>query len=199
MKRAVRKEILKKRMSLSSEEVAAKSKAIAEKVMALPVFAEAKTIMAYVPFRNEVDTSPIIAQAMSMGKRVVIPISDTSNMRLIPSELRDYPGDLTEGTYGILEPKPDCVRPRDANEIDLVLVPGVAYDFCGNRLGYGAGFYDRFLDSLPRAKSVALAFNLQVLDNAYPEPHDHPVQFVITEEQVIDCRQESQSRQASKP
>lgn len=198
-KKTIRKEILQKRLRLSPGEVAAKSRAIAEQVFDLPAFAAAKTIMAYVPFRNEVDTSPIIERALSTGKRVVVPISELSTMRLIPSEIWDYPGDLTEGTYGILEPRPDCVRPRDPNEIDLVLVPGVAYDFCGNRLGYGAGFYDRFLDSLPQAKSVALAFSLQVLDDAYPEPHDHPVQFLVTEEQVIDCRQESQHRQARKP
>lgn len=188
MKRTIRKEVMQKRLEMTKEDVAARSQAIAAKVFSLPAFAAAGMIMAYVPFRNEVDTSPIILQALAQGKRVVIPISDLEHKRLIPSELLDYPGDLTEGTYGIMEPKSDCVRPRDPREIDLVLVPGVAFDRRGNRLGYGAGFYDRFLENLPQVTTVALAYGIQVLDNAYPEPHDHPVHYLVTETEVIDCR-----------
>jgi len=119
-------------------------------------------------------------------------ITDRANTALIPSELKDFPGDLTSGTWGILEPKADRVRPVDPQEIDLVVVPGVSFDPNGNRLGYGGGFYDRFLlRTKPDTTFVALAFELQIRDDVHPEEHDHPVHYVITEDRVMDCRKKA--------
>lgn len=190
MKRELRKNILKERMSLTPEEVKSKSNIIAKHLFDMPEFKSSNTIMLYIGFRNEVSTEDIIHKALEAGKRVLIPITDLVNTRLIPSELINYPGDLTTGTYGILEPKAQCVRPVNSQEIDLVLVPGVAFDLTGNRLGYGGGFYDRFLPTTKTdAVFVALAFELQIKEEVYPEPHDYPVPYVITEERVIHCFQ----------
>lgn len=189
MKRELRKEIIAARMSQSDEEVAAKSARIAERVKQIPEFERAGLVMFYLDFRKEVATGELIKYCLENGKRVVIPITDTKNTRLIPSELRDFPGDLTSGTWGILEPKPDRVRPVDPSEIDFVIVPGVSFDMEGNRLGYGGGFYDRFLRlTRPDTRFAALAFELQIRDDVCPEEHDYPVHYVVTEDRLIRCR-----------
>lgn len=191
-KKELRKQILAARMAQSDTEVAEKSRRIAEKLKGLPEFKEAGVIMFYLDFRKEVQTGEVIAECLARGKRVVIPITDTVNTALIPSELMEFPGDLTSGTWGILEPKADRVRPADPQEIDLVVVPGVSFDPNGNRLGYGGGFYDRFLlRTKPGTTFVALAFELQIKNDVHPEPHDHPVHYVITEDRLIDCRKKA--------
>lgn len=186
MKSELRKRILNSRRGMPEQELAEKSEKIAKSLFGLPSFIQAQVIMFYIDFRNEVQTGEMIKELLKQGKRVVIPITDTKNIRLIPSELKDFPGDLTSGTWGILEPKAEYVRPVEANEIDFVVVPGVAFDEKGNRLGYGGGFYDRFL---PQTKEgtiyCALAFELQIQDEVYPEIHDQRVHYVVTEEQVI--------------
>ncbi|KKM11352.1 5-formyltetrahydrofolate cyclo-ligase [Clostridiales bacterium PH28_bin88] len=188
MKNSVRRQIIQSRLDLSQEEVTTKSAAIARRVFSLPAWEEAEVVMAYIDFRHEVETAGVIARALEEGKRVAIPVCKKDPLRLIPSELKEYPGDLAPGTWGILEPKEGRFRPLDPQEIDLVLVPGVAFDEMGNRLGYGAGYYDRFLQTLrPDAVTAALAYELQVREDVFPEAHDQPVQMVITEQRVIDC------------
>lgn len=186
MKSELRMRVLNARKSMSEEELSQKSRKIGQALFELPSFKAAQTIMFYIDFRNEVQTGEMIKEVLRQGKRVVIPITDVKNTRLIPSELKDFPGDLTSGTWGILEPKADCVRPIDINEIDFVIVPGVSFDEKGNRLGYGGGFYDRFL---PQTKEgtiyCALAFEMQIKEEVYPEVHDQLVHYVITEERVI--------------
>lgn len=189
-KKELRKEILSKRMAQSGDAITKKSRRIADRLKALPEFQRAGLIMFYLEFRKEVATGDIISECLAAGKRVVIPITDLKNTRLIPSELKDFPGDLTSGTWGILEPKADCVRPVEPGEIDLVVVPGVAFDTKGNRLGYGGGFYDRFLPGTkPETTWVALAFELQIRDNVFPEAHDCRVHYVLTEDRQIKCRE----------
>lgn len=190
MKKQLRKDIIGSRMAQSDNAVAEKSARIAEKVKTLPEFEKAGLVMFYIDFRKEVMTGELIKYALVNGKRVVIPITDTKNIKLIPSELKDFPGDLTPGTWGILEPKEDCVRPVEPSEIDFVIVPGVSFDEKGNRLGYGGGFYDRFLRlTRPDTSFAALAFELQIRDDVCPEEHDYPVHYVVTENRIIKCGQ----------
>jgi len=188
-KSELRKKVIEARMGLSAREVAGKSAAITRAVLGLKEYNRAGTIMAYVDFRNEVQTGEFIRRAMGDGKRVAVPLTDMKGKRLIPSLLVDFPGDLVPGTYGILEPRPECLRPLDPGELDMVIVPGVAFDEAGNRLGYGGGFYDRFL---PRTRSgclwLAPAFELQLRPGVYPGEHDCPVHILVTENRIIDCR-----------
>jgi len=188
MKRALRKEVLRERIALSAAQVAARSRRIWARLFALPAYRRAGTVKYFVDFRNEVATGGAIRHSLAVGKRVLVPLTDSAERRMTPAQILDYPGDLQPGAYGILEPRPDRLRPVPPEEIDLVAVPGVAFDPAGNRLGYGGGFYDRFLPRLrPTTSLVALAFELQIRDQVYPEAHDCPVDWIVTEERCIRC------------
>jgi len=188
LKKEIRRQIISQRLALSADELRLKSEQITGLTLNLPAWQQARTVMIYLPFRQEVDTTGLISRTFAEGKQVVIPVCMENPRRLLASRLLDIEEDLAPGAWGILEPKPEALRPVCPAEIDLVLVPGVAFDRCGNRLGYGAGYYDRFLRSLsPKAKAVAIAYQLQVLGHIETEEHDHPVDLLVTEEGVIDC------------
>lgn len=185
MKKLIRKEILAARQSLDSEKVATKSKIICEKIAALKSFREANTVMGYLPFRNETDPTLLFPLLWEQGKKVVIPVCDPTRVALIPSLLNNPEEDLQPGTWGILEPKPSCLRPVPLEKIDFVIIPGVAFDCAGNRLGYGGGYYDRFLPLLRSdTRKVAVAFQLQVVGTLVPDRFDRPVDMVVTEEKI---------------
>ncbi len=173
---------------MSPAEVAGKSARIMEQFLDMDEYRRCNTIMFYVSFGNEVQTGELIIKALTGGKRVAVPATDVAGRRLTPSLLTDFPGDLQPGSWGIPEPRHQCLRPLDPGELDMVVVPGVAFATDGNRLGHGYGFYDRFL---PRAKPgavfIAPAFELQIKPNVYSDRHDIPVHYIITEERLIKC------------
>lgn len=189
MKKILRTEVLNNRKSMDSADVKAKSDSIIDSLLNSEFYKDSKVIMAYIDFRNEVQTERFIKQAVADKKRVVIPISVVETRQLILSEIIDYDSELESGAYGILEPKPEFIREVDPLLIDLVLVPGVAFDKKGFRIGYGAGYYDRFLERV-RADipKVALAFELQMVEDAHPDAHDFPVEYIVTEAGVIACK-----------
>lgn len=182
----IRRDILKARLSMSQERVLEKSKTIMDSILASGIYRKSSHIMVYVDFRNEVGTESLIIHALAAGKRVSVPITDIKGKRLTPSELLYYPGDLKPGAWGILEPQESCARPVDPGELDLVIVPGVAFDAGGNRLGYGGGFYDRFLPrTRPGTVYLAPAFELQMVENVFPGTLDVPVHIIFTEERLL--------------
>lgn len=182
----LRKSVLKARSSLTLVQVAEKSARILERLLGLDEYKKASTLMAYLDFRNEAQTGELVQAAMAAGKKVAVPVTDIANKRLTPSLLLDYPGDLHAGAWDIPEPKPECLRPLEPQELDLVIVPGVAFDEKGNRLGYGGGFYDRFLPrTRPDTLFIALAFELQVRPEVYPGSHDVPMHLLLTEDRII--------------
>jgi len=181
--------VLERRSALDPAVAAAKSRAIQERLMAMAVWRHARVVMTYLDFRSEVATGGLVEAALGQGKTVAVPKTEVAARRLVVSRLEHYPGDLAPGVWGILEPRPECLRPLAPAEIDLVLVPGVAFDADGNRLGYGGGFYDRFLPLLrPEAYAVAPAFEVQVVERVETGPYDVPVAFVVTEDRVVHCR-----------
>ncbi len=205
LKKEQRQQVLALRKQLAPEEVARRSKAIRKRFLALPQVREAQTIMAYLDTRNEVQTFELISDLLKMGKRVGVPITLLAEHRLIASELVAPEEDLQTGTYGIREPRPGRERPIPPPELDLIIVPGVAFDPAGGRIGYGGGFYDRFLAEMQQTPGrqkpgapasrqpvplVALAFELQVLERVAREPHDFLIDWIVTEERLIDCRQQ---------
>ncbi len=185
-KAELRKAILSARMGLSPEFVEQKSRIIVDKIISSNAYKRAESIMVYVDFNNEVQTGELITRALADNKKVSVPVTCIKEKKLTPSMLLAYPGDLAPGTWGILEPKPDLVRPVDPGDIDLVVVPGVSFDPKGNRLGYGAGFYDRFL---PGTKSgaifIAPCFEMQLVKDVFPDAHDVPVHLIFTEERIL--------------
>ncbi|NTW05544.1 MAG: 5-formyltetrahydrofolate cyclo-ligase [Peptococcaceae bacterium] len=182
----IRKRILTLRYNLSPPLIEEKSELIFDKILNSQTYKGAKSLMVYIDFKNEVKTEGLINRALDDGKIVSVPITDIKERRLTPSRIIDYADDLAPGVWGISEPKPDRVRPVDPRELDLIIVPGVSFDIRGNRLGYGAGFYDRFLlRTKSEAMFVAVSFDMQIVDNIFPAEHDVPVHFIVTEKRII--------------
>ncbi len=158
-----------------------KSRVICSKLLSLPVFQSAKTIMFYVSFRGEVNTLPMMEKAIELKKRVAVPVVRKEERYLIPVEIHTL-REFVPGPYGIPEPPFDAAQALRPEDLDLVVVPGVAFDHAGNRLGRGAGYYDRFLSVLPSATpTVGLGYDLQIVP-VIPglEPHDRRVTTVLT-------------------
>jgi len=186
-KNSIRKSKLELRRFLSKQEINEKSKKIIETLVTLPQFKESSFIMCYVDFRNEVNTMDLIDNCLRVGKRVAVPyiFNNGNSIEMIASEIFSIK-DLEKGTYGILEPSKHSVKEINPLELDLVVVPGVVFDRARNRIGYGGGFYDRFLKKVDKTcYKVALAFCLQVLDEIPALGHDMKVDSIITESTVI--------------
>ncbi|MFA5524416.1 MAG: 5-formyltetrahydrofolate cyclo-ligase [Tissierellales bacterium] len=185
-KRTLRSEILNRRKVLSKKQVITKSSAISSQLFSTEQYKNSKYIMCYIDFRNEVRTEGIIKTALKEDKNIIIPISVVETKQLILSQLLDYDKELESGTYGILEPKKEFIRVVNPELVDLVIMPGVAFDRRGYRIGYGGGYYDRFLtrinDSVPK---IALAFELQMVPYVRKGRYDLPVDYIITESEVI--------------
>ncbi len=182
----LRQSILSARRQLPLQDVNQKSQMIVERLCGLSQWHHAQTVLLYVAFRNEVETRSLIDRAVEEGKRVLLPVSIKKTRAL---ELYPVLGshDLVEGAYGIMEPRRGQ-EPIPPTQVDLVVVPGVVFDRSGNRLGYGAGYYDRFLESCrPEVVRVALAFDLQLIDHLPAEPHDQRMDYVITETELHRC------------
>ena len=182
-KRELRDAILKQRDALSADEIAARSAAAGERLLSLPEVGAARLVMFFVSFGSEIDTVPMISRSLAAGKQIAAPRVERSSHRLMPYELRDLQSDLESGAYGILEPKPDR-PPARLDEIEVVIVPAVAWDEAGFRVGYGAGYYDRFLPQVPQAVRIGLGFELQVRSEVPRGPNDLPVDILVTEAAV---------------
>ena len=177
--------MLARRSSLSPDAVIEKSNLVRKNLFGLPQFKTAKVIMFYVARDKEVRTEEMIKESLRMGKTVAVPITRVKERNLVPSLLTDYDLELSPGTYQIPEPKEEYIRPVSPQEIDLVIVPGVAFDHRGSRLGFGEGFYDNFLKAVsPKTTRIGLAFQLQMVEELPSEEKDERVDMIITEEEV---------------
>jgi len=171
----------------NAADVRVKSAAIWERLSVLREFAGATRPLVYVSKGPEVDTHGLIRQLLAMGRKVYVPWFDAANERYRASELHDFDTDLTSGRFGILEPKPAAIRPAAAEEIDVALAPGLAFDKAGNRLGRGMGYFDRLLQET-RGAQIALAFDFQLLGEVPTEAHDRRMDFIVTETRVIKTK-----------
>ena len=183
-KKELRGEIRRRLDALSPAERQLKNTAIAFELLHLPEFRRARTVMLFASLPDEVDTAPIIAAALSGGRRVGLPRCQAQSHNLDVVEIQDPARDLAPGYHGIQEPTGDhLIVPED---LDFILVPGLAFNAAGLRLGRGAGYYDRFL-ARPDVTAVrcSIAFDCQVVDAVPRETHDLPVQIILTESRVI--------------
>lgn len=188
-KSAIRERILRTRDNLSEAEREEKSAKIAARVLELSQFRAARSLLFYASFRSEVETEDLIRRSLKMGKTVALPLANSERRELEIRKIADVFVDLGIGAYGIKEPLPEKTETLPLEQIDLAIVPGVAFDKEGHRLGWGAGYYDRFLRSLPvGVPLIALAFDLQVVDSIPAQPHDVAVDKIVTEKRVIECR-----------
>ncbi len=173
-KKTLRAEIRAKKRAMTAQEIEEKSAALAKAFYETPEYKEAKTIYGYLPYNQEVRTTRMLSHALADGKRVAVPkvYGDTMKFILL-SDLTQ----VAKGYAGIPEPVAD--GPVAADPTALVLMPGLAFDPEGHRLGYGGGFYDKFLAAEPDHPTLALCYDFQMLPHLDTESYDIPVDRVL--------------------
>jgi len=184
LKAALRQEMMARRDQLTDRE--RRSAAIRAQIIAMPAYAAAQAIHCYLAMRSEVDTRPLIDDALARGKRVVVPVvvpkaADLSHAWLASLDT----GDLVAGHFGTFNPRE--MRPALPGDWDLTIVPMLAFDRRGYRLGYGKGYYDRLLGATPMP-TIGVAFAAQEVDALPVEPYDAPLDCIVTEDEVILAR-----------
>lgn len=188
-KKIIRRRILGERKKFFEEnykEFKNASNSIMDKLLTSKEYKEAKVIMCFVSFKDEVMTHNIIKTALKDGKILAVPYVEKGNKEMVAAKIENF-NELKEGFYGILAPLKDKLNIMDPKDIDLVISPGVAFDKEGYRVGYGGGFYDRFLKNTREdVKIIALGFDLQVIDEAPRGPFDIPVHGLITESGIFN-------------
>ena len=187
-KRALREATFAARDALTPQWRARASQAIAARIEAMETFARAHVVFLTLPYRSEWDATLLAQRALAEGKVVAAPRVDATSRMLHPYRIDDLARDVAPGHLGIPEPRPDCA-PVALERIDWVLVPGIAFDPAGNRLGYGGGYYDRLLPRLARGvPRIAGAFEAQVVTTVPTAPHDIGVDCIATESRTLVCR-----------
>lgn len=179
-KKDIRKRVLSYRDSMDQKEWEENSRKIQDCVLTHPFFLESNSIYCYVDYRNEVGTRSIIKNAWKLGKRVAVPKIEGEDMNFY--YISDF-FNLKEGYRGILEPE----NHFPANDTHaLVIMPGVAFDRNRNRIGYGKGFYDKFIHKHPSFHTIALAFEYQMQEAIHADTFDYRPEVLITEERLYD-------------
>lgn len=182
-KRSLRAQLLARRRELSHDSWRSSSLAAQHNLLSLDEYTAAECVALYAPAHNETDTALIMLDAFQAGKRVLYPAVCGHHMVFRHVERVEA---LQEGAFGILEPCPTGAD-HQADEADFIVVPGVAFDLTGHRIGYGKGFYDRFLQHPGRrAHLVGLCHDFQVVDGfVAADLHDIPMEFIVTETRII--------------
>ena len=187
-KELLRHEILARRDALSVDERLEKSREIAARIFNIHEIIKTKSIFTYVSFRSEVITHRMIDSFLNQGKDVSVPFVDMKKKSMTPSRIESLKKDLVPGKFGILEPPPEKVYSVPLDTIDVIIVPGAAFSDNGCRIGYGGGFYDRFLQK-SKICSYALAFDFQLVDEVPFNPKfDMRVNYIVTEKRVIESK-----------
>jgi len=159
---------------------------IAEAVLALPELERVRRLMLFLSMADELDTDPLVRGALEAGLEIYAPRTFKKTRKLLPVRVTSLEA-LTRGTYGIREPvSEESVEP---GQLDAIVVPAVAFDRQGWRLGRGGGFYDRLIGGLPEGGlTVGVAYAMQIVDEVVREPHDEPVDLIVTEDEVLRPR-----------
>lgn len=182
----IRQETLRARDLLSSETRREKSRAITTRLRQLEEFRATRLLFVYVNFRSEAETLPLIRECLRQNMRIAVPRTLVTKKRLIPYEIHEPEKDLAPGYCQIPEPLISRTMQIDPARIDTIILPGSAFDLSGGRLGYGGGYYDRFLASeAPGALRIAIAYDLQVVEALPLEPHDQRVHYLLTESRTL--------------
>lgn len=181
----VRRAVLARRDALSSNDRADYGRLIANRFWTLPDVQAVRVLHFSLSTGSEVPTDGLVAEAKARGMRVVVPVTLTGERRLILADF-EGPEGVAPGPFGIRQPRVGVHPPVDVREVDLVVVPGVAFDPQGTRLGWGAGYYDRLLaEARPSTPIVALAFECQMVPAIPIREHDVRVTMIVTERRTI--------------
>lgn len=179
-KSLLRKEVLHKRNSMSHFEISMKSKLIQQKLIESPVFNQSRSIGLYLAIGSEVQTREIINYALDLGKTVLLPRIMSNDLRFYVVDQKDFEKNSFDvNRFGIKEPERDN---KPADFIDLLIIPGIVFDMYGFRIGYGYGYYDKYLTNNKFSKSIGLAYDFQLIKKTIPIlPHDRKIDVLITE------------------
>ena len=191
-KKQIRKEYLEKRNKLSAEKREKASEKIMERLLKMPEVKDAPTVFAYVSHKSEVSTKMLIQTLLSEGRKVALPKVTGEEMEFYEISSWD---ELFPGYQGILEPQVREAEPVRPHSRDVMLLPGVSFDYTGNRIGYGGGYYDRYLKSLPgkRPTLIGLAFYKQIYPTFLPaEPQDEKVTYVVSERKKVKTEEDKE-------
>ena len=176
----VRAETLHRRDGLTEEAQTTLSRSIVNSVATWTQSEGFDAVMLYLSMKSEVATFDLLDLLLHQEKIVCAPVVDTRQLELTPRRIRNPKTELVRHRYGMLEPNATCPIFPIA-QLQLIIVPGIAFDPNGYRLGYGKGFYDRFLAKCPNAVSVGLAYQMQIVEDTFPQAWDVPVQHIFTE------------------
>lgn len=187
-KKEIREEYRSIRGKIPAEAREKAAEKIAERLFGEAAYRTARFIYCYASFGDEADTGRIIAEALRSGKRVALP--RVRGKRRMEFCFINSPADLKPGFLGIREPGPWCRKAPEPDEETLVLMPGVAFDRSGGRIGYSGGYYDAYLAGNTRCVKAALAYSVQIASEVPSDPEDVKTDMIITEKEMILCRQD---------
>lgn len=185
-KLAIRRAMIQRRAAADPVWRAEASSRILALALDLPVYSRARSVCAFIGSRDEVQTAPLISSLIQFKGFAIVPcVMDDGMLTLY--RVRDFPEGFRPGAFGILEPDHRLRRePMPPDDLDLIFVPGVAFDRKGRRLGYGKGFFDRLLADAPSVHRIGLGFSFQVVEDLPEEEHDERLDGVLTEEGLIE-------------
>ena len=185
-KREIRENMAKKLKTFSTGELIEKTREIEERLFEFANFLEAKVVLLYMHTNGEVVTNDIIKRCFESDKIVVLPAFDTTKHTMQLMKVDNFDSDLKPGPRGVPEPDPECCKVVPIDCIDIAIIPGVAFDEKGGRIGSGKGYYDRLIPKLSiTTRKVALALESQIIQQVPVESHDKHVDIVITEKRII--------------
>jgi len=185
-KSEIRKTTRAKRDALSKKERSKKSAAIMKQLFDFANFLESRIVLFYMSNNSEVDTEPMVRKALEIEKIVALPLIDPEKQEIVPFKVDNLERDVRPRYRGIREPIPQRCKQIPVQHINLAIIPGIAFDVRGGRIGYGTGFYDRFIPQLDiTTRKVALSFECQIVLQIPMEPHDRYTDIIITEKRII--------------
>ena len=186
-KAALRREVRARVARLTPEQRGEAADQFFQRVTTWSVWREARTVLLTWSLPDELSATGLIAAALAEGRRVALPGFDAASGQYVAYEVNHHEQDLVPGKFGIREPHPDLLKVF-LTELDLVIVPGVAFDATGNRLGRGRGFYDRLLGEASGADFCGIGFDEQIVSRVPVEPHDIQLHYLLTPSRVVTCR-----------
>jgi 5-formyltetrahydrofolate cyclo-ligase len=186
MKQQLRTELLAQRRKLDENFIITQSDNMGEVLYASPYYQQANIIMLFLSMPDEPQMMNIIEHAWRLGKKVCVPHMQEKFGIMDAAIIKSQQG-LVRGRFNLLVPDPTDLTLVDPKLIDLIIVPAVAYDDEGNRLGMGAGYYDRFIPQAPNATCIGAIWSSQIIDKVPTDQYDRPVHYLLTEDAIIQC------------
>ncbi len=184
MKSKIREEMKARRKALTKTEVLEKSQSAQKIFLGSKIYRDAKVVMLYIPIGNEINTLKIIKSAFSDGKTVLVPVTDSKTFEITAHKITNN-SEFEMGVFSLTEPK--VKAPFDKSDIDVVLVPGVAFSKSGKRIGFGKGCYDKFLKDIKSTK-VGFCYDFQLTDEIVADGFDIEMDCLVTENEFINCK-----------